>query len=89
MSFITWSDWEAIGVTKIVEERPKDVYAPLTLELFVYGGTDDDVANLIFKTVPTGVTMFMRGNTVVEIDNFGMKHNVRFSREVRNENDTI
>lgn len=77
---ITWSDWEAIGVTKIIEEHPQDKYYPLTTELFVYGGTDEDVANLIFQKMPIAYTMFMVGNTVVEVESFGMKYNVRFSR---------
>lgn len=77
---ISWSDWEAIGVTKIIEEHPQDKYSPLTTELFAYGGTDEDVGNLIFQKMPIAYTMFMVGNTVVEVDCFGMKHNVRFSR---------
>lgn len=77
---ITWSDWEAIGVTKIIEEHPQVDYSPLAIELFVYGGTDEDVANLIFQKIPIINTMFMVGNTVVGIESFGMKYNVRFSR---------
>lgn len=77
---ITWSDWEAIGVTKIVEEHAQVDYSPLAIELFVYGGTDEDVANLIFEKMPIAYTMFMVGNTVVEVESFGMKYNVRFSR---------
>lgn len=77
---ISWLDLEAIGVTKIVEERPQVHYSPLVIELFVYGGTDEDVANLIFQKMPIAYTMFMVGNTVVEVGCFGMKHNVRFSR---------
>lgn len=77
---ITWSDWEAIGVTKIIEEHPQVDYSPLAIELFVYGGTDEDVANLIFQKMPIAYTMFMIGNTVVEVESFGMKYNVRFSR---------
>lgn len=77
---ISWSDWEAIGVTEIIEEHPQDEYSPLTTELFVYGGTDEDVANLIFQKMPIAYTMFMVGNTVVEVESFGMKYNVRFSR---------
>lgn len=77
---ITWSDWEVIGVTKIVEEHPQDKYSPLTTELFVYGGKDEDVANLIFQKMPVYNTIFMVGNTVVEVESFDMKYNVRFSR---------
>lgn len=77
---ITWSDWEAIGVTKIVEEHPQVDYSPLAIELFVYGGTDENVANLIFQNMPIAYTMFMVGNTAVEVESFGMKYNVRFSR---------
>lgn len=77
---ISWSDWEAIGVAKIIEEHPQDKYYPLTTELFVYGGTDEDVANLIFQKMPIAYTMFMVGNTVVEVDSFDMKYNIRFSR---------
>lgn len=77
---LTWSDWEAIGVTKIIEEHPQDKYYPLTTELFVCGGKDEDVANLIFQKASVYNAMFMVGNTVVEVDCFGMKHNVRFSR---------
>lgn len=77
---ITWSDWEAIGVTKIIEEHPQMDYSPLAIELFVYGGKDEDVGNLIFQKMPIAYTMFMVGNTAVEVDCFGMKHNVRFSR---------
>lgn len=77
---LTWSDWGAIGVTKIIEEHPQDKYYSLTTELFVYGGRDEDVANLIFEKMPIAYTMFMVGNTVVEVDSFGMKYNVRFSR---------
>lgn len=77
---ISWSDWEVIGVTKIVEEHPQVDYSPLAIELFVYGGTDEDVANLIFEKMPIAYTMFMIGNTVVEVEFFGMKYNVRFSR---------
>lgn len=77
---LTWSDWGAIGVTKIIEEHPQDKYSPLTTELFVYGGTDEDVANLIYQKMPIAYTMFMVGNTVVEVESFGMKYNVRFSR---------
>lgn len=84
---IVWSEWEAIGVTKIIEEHPhlKNKYSPLTTELFVYGGTDEDVANLIFEKMPIAYTMFMVGNTVVEVESFGMKHSVRFSRGERHE----
>lgn len=77
---ITWSDWEAIGVTKIIEEQPQVDYSPLAIELFVCGGTDEDVANLIFQKMPIAYTMFMVGNTVVEVESFDMKYNVRFSR---------
>lgn len=77
---ISWSDWEAIGVTKVIEEHPQVDYSPLAIELFVYGGTDEDVANLIFQKMPIAYTMFMVGNTIVEIESFGMKYNVRFSR---------
>lgn len=77
---ISWSDWEAIGVTKVIEEHPQVDYSPLAIELFVYGGTDEDVANLIFQKASVYNTMFMVGNTVVEVGSFGMKYNVRFSR---------
>lgn len=77
---ITWSDWEAVGVTKIIEEQPQVDYSPLAIELFVYGGTDEDIANLIFQKMPIAYTMFMVGNTAVEVESFGMKYNVRFSR---------
>lgn len=77
---LTWKDWEAIGVTKTVEEHPQDKYSPLTTELFIYGGTDEDIANLIFQKVSVCNTMFMVGNTAVEVESFGMKYNVRFSR---------
>ena len=77
---IVWSDWEAIGVTKVIEEHPQVDYSPLAIELFVYGGTDQDVANLIYQKMPIAYTMFMVGSTVVELESFGMKYNVRFSR---------
>lgn len=77
---ISWSDWEAIGVTKVIEEYPQVDYSPLAIELFVYGGTDEDVANLIYQKMPIAYIMFMVGNTVVEVESFDMKYNVRFSR---------
>lgn len=52
---------------------------PKSYELFVEGGSDDDIANEIWRTKPAGIKTH-GSKTIIIVDSYGKEHSVSFSR---------
>ena len=82
MLIIPWKYWEVIGVT-FIREAPyiRNNSHPFDKEIFFTGGSDEDIAEVLFEHMPILHLAFMHGNTRVTLDKPRGKLAFRFSRE--------
>jgi len=70
---------KSVSITENSSSTEENGIPPHSFSVFVYGGSDQDVAKAIFRTKPAGIQAF--GTTVVPVqDSQGMTHYIGFTR---------
>lgn len=70
---------KSVSITENSSSTEENGIPPHSFSVFVYGGSDQDVAKAIFQTKPAGIQAF--GTTVVPVqDSQGMTHYIGFTR---------
>jgi len=78
----TWQQWESIGVTAIFEESyDRGNYPVFDKELFFVGGSDQDIAEMLWEHQSVAELMFTHGDICVVIEKPYGNFNIRFSRK--------
>ena len=70
---------KSVSITENSSSTEENGIPPHSFSVFVYGGSDQDVARAIFQTKPSGIQAF--GKTVVPVqDSQGITHYIGFTR---------
>ncbi len=77
-----WKKFQDIGVEEVHERCAQEsLYYPLAFEYSFRGGSDEDIARLLYENVSTMCLYLLIGTEEVEVTgSFGGKHLIRFSR---------